>query len=132
MSKQNLAALLPSPSTPLTLTPLPVPTPLAGELLIRNHAIAIQPLDAKILHAGYTGAGNLASFPAVLGTSLAGIVEAVGEGVLGFKEGDRVVADTGAYSGDGDRNRREGGWQRFVIAPAKSAAKVCSAFLLDR
>ncbi|KAF2815753.1 GroES-like protein [Mytilinidion resinicola] len=127
MAEQNIAALLPAPSTPLSLTAVPTPAPEKGEVLIKNYCIAIQPLDAKILHAGYTGAGNLQSFPAVLGTSLAGVVEAVGEGVEGFKAGDRVVADTGAYSGVPEKNLRQGCWQKYVIAGAKSVAKIGDA-----
>ena len=121
---ENLAALVPGPAMALTLTPMPVKHPAAGEILIRNYCIAIQPLDAKMLISGYAGAGGMKTYPSLLGTSAAGVVEEVGEGVDEFKIGDRVVADTGAYVKGGDANLREGTWQRLVICTVETVAKV--------
>lgn len=97
--------------------------PAAGELLIRNHAVALQPLDAKMLIGGYGPATQL-KYPAVLGTSGAGVVEGLGDGVTGFQVGDRVVFDTAAYV-KVDENRKTGTWQQLVVADAKTVAKVC-------
>jgi NADPH:quinone reductase-like Zn-dependent oxidoreductase len=59
-----------------------------NEILVRNHAVAVDPIDWKIA-TGFRG-GNL---PMILGSSLAGEVIAVGEGVTDFTVGDRVVAN---------------------------------------
>src|SRR4051812_25325618 len=98
MALENRAARMPGPQKDLECVNLPLNRPGAGEVLVRNYAIAIQPLDAKMLLSGYSGAVNLHNYPALLGTSGAGIIEELGEGVDGFAIGDRVVFDTKAYT----------------------------------
>ncbi|KAI2480255.1 oxidoreductase domain containing protein [Pyrenophora tritici-repentis] len=93
-----------------------------NEVLIRNHAVALQPLDTKMLLAGYGPATKL-NYPAVLGTGGAGVIQAVGEDVDGFSVGDSVVFDTKAYV-DVEQNRRTGTWQEVVACSAKSVAKI--------
>jgi NADPH:quinone reductase-like Zn-dependent oxidoreductase len=110
------------PGKTLEVAVAEVQHPGPGEVLIRNHAIALQPLDAKMLMAGYGPAAQL-SYPAVLGTSGAGIVEEVHGDVLGLSVGDRVVFDTKAYV-KVNENRRTGTWQQLVICDASNVAKV--------
>ena len=43
----------------LLITGVDVNQPALGEVLIRNHAVALQPLDAKVLIAGYGPAAAL-------------------------------------------------------------------------
>ena len=95
--------------------------------MIRNHAVAIQPLDAKMLIAGYGAAAQL-NYPAVLGTGGAGIIEEVGEGVQILTVGDRVVFDTKAYVRVGE-NQQTGTWQQLVVCDAKTVAKACYKIL---
>ena len=64
-----------------------VPTPNRGELLIKNESIGLNPVDWKIQELGLF----IKTYPAILGLEGAGTVEAVGEGVTDFKQGDRVV-----------------------------------------
>lgn len=115
-------ALISNPGKPLEITDADTLHAGLGEVLIRNHAIALQPLDAKMLIAGYGPAAHLA-YPAVLGTSGAGIIEVVGEHVQGLAVGDRVVFDTKAYV-DASNNRRTGTWQQLVACDAKTVAKI--------
>ncbi|EMD94559.1 hypothetical protein COCC4DRAFT_54262 [Bipolaris maydis ATCC 48331] len=122
MAIVHRAALLSSPGKPLEITDADTLHARLGEVLIRNHALALQPLDAKMLIAGYGPAAHLA-YPAVLGTSGAGIIEAVGEQVQGLAVGDRVVFDTKAYV-DASNNRRMGTWQQLVACDAKTVAKI--------
>lgn len=72
---------------PLTLGTKPIPTPGPGDLLIKLQSTALNPVDWMIKD-------NLAplinSYPAVIGMDSAGIVEGVGEEVVGFEKGDRV------------------------------------------
>lgn len=66
---------------------LPAPTAGPGQLLVRVKAAAVNPIDT------YIRAGAVAmplSFPYVIGADFAGEVAAVGDGVSGFKAGDRV------------------------------------------
>ncbi|KAF2034052.1 GroES-like protein [Setomelanomma holmii] len=116
------AAIFPGPEKALELADVPIDHPAPGEVLIRNRAVALQPLDAKMLIAGYGPVTSL-QYPAVLGTSGAGIVEELGEGVGGFEIGDRVVFDTKAYVVS-DQNRRQGTWQQLVTCDASTVAKI--------
>lgn len=123
MSATHRAALLGGPGEALEIVDAEDFHARPGEVVIRNHSIALQPLDAKMLIAGYGPAAHL-TYPAVLGTSGAGIIEAVGEDVQGLAVGDRVVFDTKAYVDLSD-NRRTGTWQQLVSCDSKTVAKVC-------
>jgi NADPH:quinone reductase len=80
----------------LELERIDVPKPEAGEILVRHHAIGLNFID--VYHR--TGLYPL-PMPASLGSEGAGTVEAVGEGVDGFREGDRIgyfSRQRGAYA----------------------------------
>lgn len=122
MATSHSAATLAGPGEELETRDVQSAPPAPGQVLIRNFAIALQPLDAKMLLAGYGPAASL-KYPAVLGTSGAGIIEAVGEGVSGIEAGDRVVFDTKAYVEPAE-NLIQGTWQQLVICDARTTAKV--------
>lgn len=63
--------------------------PGPGELLVRIEAAALNPIEWKIQTYGSIGPIP-ASFPAILGSDIAGVVEQVGDGVSRFIKGDRV------------------------------------------
>jgi NADPH2:quinone reductase len=66
---------------------LPTPAPSSGQALIRVRAASVNPIDVYIR----SGAVPMPiPTPYILGCDLAGVVEAVGPGVAGFKVGDRV------------------------------------------
>jgi DNA-binding FrmR family transcriptional regulator len=67
---------------------LPIPQPEAGQVLVRIHASGVNPIDYKIRLGEATYA--MPELPAVLGTDMAGVVTAVGEGVTHFNVGDEV------------------------------------------
>ncbi|XDZ64618.1 alcohol dehydrogenase catalytic domain-containing protein [Alphaproteobacteria bacterium LSUCC0684] len=71
---------------PLTLEPLSLADPTGHELKIRIKACAICHSDISYIK-GYWG-GNL---PMIFGHEAAGVIEAVGDAVTGFRPGDRVV-----------------------------------------
>nr|WP_299240893.1 quinone oxidoreductase [uncultured Halomonas sp.] len=71
--------------------------PKEGEVRIKNHAVGLNFIDIYFR----TGLYPAPSMPSGLGTEGAGVVDAVGEGVTEFKEGDRVayaLGPLGAYS----------------------------------
>jgi zinc-binding alcohol dehydrogenase family protein len=65
---------------------LPAPVPGARDLLVRVHAVSVNPVDAKV-RAGSAPAADEAK---VLGWDAVGVVEAVGAQTTGFAVGDRV------------------------------------------
>lgn len=76
---------------------VPLPSPKAGEALVRHKAIGLNYIDVYFR----TGLYKLPSLPAALGMEAAGIVEAVGEGVTEVAVGDRVAyasGPVGAYA----------------------------------
>ncbi len=66
------------------------PQPDAGEILIRNHAGAVNFIDT-IIRRGEMPEGMMPELPHVPGVEGAGVVEAIGAGVEGFTIGDRVA-----------------------------------------
>jgi NADPH:quinone reductase-like Zn-dependent oxidoreductase len=69
----------------------PNPKPGAGEVLVSVKAASLNPIDWK-MRSGAAKDHFPVTFPAILGRDVAGLVRSVGEGVDGFKEGDRVFA----------------------------------------
>lgn len=63
-----------------------VPKPDKGQLLVKIHTAALNPIDFKIQQTGLF----IEKYPAVLGVDMAGVVEDVGEGVQAFAKGDKV------------------------------------------
>src|SRR5512138_1492230 len=70
------------------LEDLPDPRPGPGQVVVGVKAAALNHLDIWV-RKGWQGL--LLSFPHVLGSDMAGVVEAVGAGVDGVKPGDEVV-----------------------------------------
>ena len=62
-----------------------IPKPGPGQVLVKIHAAALNPVDWKIRESG-----RIEKYPAILGLDAAGTVEEIGDGVDGFKNGDRV------------------------------------------
>ncbi len=73
----------------MKLEDVPEPHPAAGQVLIRVHAVGVNPVDTYIRSGLYPRKPELPYTP---GTDIGGAVEAVGSGVSRFKAGDRVYA----------------------------------------
>ncbi|OJA10916.1 hypothetical protein AZE42_08239 [Rhizopogon vesiculosus] len=86
MSDEQLSLIIPTKQGTFTVAHRKIPQPGPGEVLVRLQATALNPFDAKIHREGTF----VDSYPAVLGTDGAGIVEQVGEGVTRFDPGDRI------------------------------------------
>jgi NADPH:quinone reductase len=96
-AKAMQAAILDHPGAAFRIASLPRPTPQPGQVLVRIEASAVNPLDIKI-RAGQAAHARQ-PLPAVLGIDLAGVVEAVGDGVTAFRHGDEVYGMTGGVGG---------------------------------
>jgi NADPH2:quinone reductase len=94
---------------------LPVPSPGAGQVLVRHQAVGLNFIDTY-----HRGGLYPMKMPAVLGLEGAGIVEALGEGVTRFKIGDRV-----AYNGT------LGAYAEAAVVPADRAVTVPDGVSLE-
>jgi NADPH2:quinone reductase len=110
MTPTMKAAVLAACGEPLRVTSIARPQPGAGQVLVRVHASGVNPLDTKIQAGAAAHARQPA--PAVLGLDMAGVVEAVGEGVDRFRPGDRVYGMVGGVGGV------QGTLAEFVVASA--------------
>ncbi|WXC63397.1 hypothetical protein SNK03_009218 [Fusarium graminearum] len=123
MDLSNKAAYLVSPNGPtIEVRSAPVPTPGPGELLVKTHAVAINPVDAVKQSMGNMMFEWL-SYPLILGYDVAGEVIKTGPGVGRFKEGDRVVGVTAGMDKRG-RCPDEGAFQEICIVREHLAAKI--------
>jgi len=82
----------------LELEEIPAPKPGQGQVLVRNHAVGINPVDTY-LRSNTDNRGP--KLPYTPGSDAAGVIEAVGGGVTAIKPGDRVYFGgslSGAYA----------------------------------
>ncbi|MCZ4341204.1 zinc-dependent alcohol dehydrogenase family protein [Sphingomonadaceae bacterium G21617-S1] len=96
----------------LKLSEVARPTPSSGQVLVRIYATAVNPVDIKIRE----GLPIAPPLPAILGADLAGVVEAVGEGVTTFSVGDEVYGCAGGVKGHG------GALAEYIAADARLLA----------
>ncbi len=88
----------------LALEPVVTPVPAADQVLVRVHAAAVNPLDWHYLRGKpyllrlLSGIGHPSDTR--LGVDFAGVVEAVGASVTGFKPGDAVFGGASGAFGE--------------------------------
>lgn len=107
----------------LELREIEVPQPGPGEVLVRHEAVGLNFIDTYHRSGLYP-----LSFPSGLGNEAAGIVEAVGEGVTGFAEDDRVgyfTGPLGAYA-----SHRAVAADRLVKLPEGISSEAAAAVML--
>ncbi|KAK9850306.1 hypothetical protein MYU51_012189 [Penicillium brevicompactum] len=117
---QNRAAWIMAPmSKPFFIGNAPVYRPGPGEILIKAHSVAVNPVDWKIQDSGR----YLRTYPFILGRDAARTVEEVGEGVTRFHKGQRVIAHLhSAKSGD----PANAAFQTYSVALERLAAALPS------
>ena len=82
----------------LRLEEIPTPQPGAGQVLVRVHAIGVNPVETYLR----SGSNPNLALPYTPGTDAAGVIESVGAGVSQWKPGERVYTSgtlSGAYAG---------------------------------
>ena len=80
----------------MRLEDVPVPKARAGKLVVQIKSAGVNPVDAYIRAGTYP---RKPALPYTPGTDAAGIVESVGDGVKGFKNGDHVYLGGASVSG---------------------------------
>ncbi|KIW11320.1 hypothetical protein PV08_10620 [Exophiala spinifera] len=88
MKLVNYAAWIPAERASLEVATAPFPDIGAGEVIIRNRAVAVNPVDWKIQTSG----GFELRYPYILGDDVAGEVIEVGKDVKHLRKGDRIIA----------------------------------------
>ena len=84
---KNQAAWLIKAGEPLQVDDAPLPTAGPGEIVVKNAAVAINPLDCHMQDVGVF----IQQWPAIFGCDVAGEVYEVGQDVKRFQKGDRVI-----------------------------------------
>jgi D-arabinose 1-dehydrogenase-like Zn-dependent alcohol dehydrogenase len=131
------AMVVRSPRNPLVLEEREAPRPGAGEVRIKVHACGVCHSDHFVTEGLWPGL----VFPRVPGHEVAGVVDAVGEGVSRFKPGDRAgVGWYGGHDGTCEACRRgrflhcrsgritgftfDGGYEEQLVAPEAAVAPI--------
>ena len=118
----NAAAVMAARTADLEVREVPCPSPGPNQILIRNHFIAVNPLDVVKQATGNLMYGWL-PYPAVLGEDVAGEVMEIGSGVTRFGPGDRVIAYALGMEKGRDHSA-EGGFQLYTVVDAVLAAPI--------
>ncbi|GKT55779.1 zinc-binding dehydrogenase family superfamily [Colletotrichum tofieldiae] len=121
MAPQNYAAWQLAPKAPsLEVKEAPYTPPAASEILIRNHAVAVNPVEPALQSLG-PDLFPWVTYPQIFGNDIAGEVVEVGPGVDAFKPGDRVVAHALNLI---NNKTSEGGFQLYTIVSDFMAAPI--------
>ena len=91
----------------------PIPEPGPGDLRIRVHAAAVNPVDWKI-REGYLSAVLPHEMPLTLGWDVSGVVDALGADVAGFSLGDAVYSRPDIT--------RQGAYAEYIVVRASEVA----------
>lgn len=106
------ALVLEKPGKPDSLreADIPQPDPGKGEVRVKVHAVGLNPVDYKLAATGFPGW----EYPFILGLDVAGVVDAVGQGVTEWEPGDPVY-----YHGD---MSKPGGYGQYTTVSANVLA----------
>ena len=132
------AVQVPKPKAPFELVERAIPSPGPGEVRIRVEACGICHSDSFAKE----GTFPTLSYPRVPGHEVAGTIDALGAGVIGWAVGARAaVGWHGGHCGRCDSCRRgdfvtcriapqvtgitfDGGWADYMVAPAAALARI--------
>jgi D-arabinose 1-dehydrogenase-like Zn-dependent alcohol dehydrogenase len=131
------AVQVPKPGADFEVVEREIPAPDSGQVRIRIQACGVCHSDVVTKEGLFPGI----SYPRVPGHEVAGVIDAVGRGVKGWAEGDRVgVGWHGGQDGTCPPCRRgdfancvssivcgvsyDGGYQEFMVAPVEALARM--------
>ncbi|HEX6133742.1 MAG TPA: alcohol dehydrogenase catalytic domain-containing protein [Longimicrobiales bacterium] len=122
---------------------VPVPEPAVGEVRLQVAAAGMNHLDVWVRR----GLPIETTMPHIGGSDVAGVVDAIGSGVSGVREGDRVVVDPSLSCGvcewcmAGEEplcvsyrilgEHTNGGFAEFVVVPARNLHPVPEGYPLE-
>ena len=117
MSSNTAAWLTAAKSKPFEVKSAPLWTPAENEILVRNRAVAINPIDGSLQSFAWMPL----NYPTILGQDVAGEVEAVGPNVTRFKQGDRVL---GHAVGTATKQHKSNAFQHYTILQTNMACEI--------
>ncbi|RDW87088.1 zinc-binding alcohol dehydrogenase family protein [Aspergillus mulundensis] len=116
--RKNAAAwLTEAKAHPFQVKDAPSYTPEENEILVKNHAVAINPIDGSLQSKAWWPM----NYPTILGQDVAGEVVQVGRSVTRFQPGDRVV---GLAVGLATKRIQHSAFQAYTILQTNMAAQL--------
>ncbi len=122
MPRINHIALVPKLKKPLEIISAPYTPPKESQIVVRNAAVAINPIDYELQDEGKKIFPNV-TFPLALGFDVAGDVVETGSSVTQFKVGDRVVG-VALGSSQTVNDATQSGFQSYVVLAEHMVAKI--------
>ncbi|KAJ9602796.1 hypothetical protein H2200_012576 [Cladophialophora chaetospira] len=125
MPSNTAAWLTAEKAHPFEVKAAPLGTPGENQILIKNHAVAINPIDGKL----QTLAFYPIPYPTILGQDVAGEVVSVGPNVISFQKGDRVIGNTTGFSTKQDTEKA---FQAYTILETTLTCKVPESISFEK
>ncbi|KAL6232514.1 hypothetical protein BDW75DRAFT_217726 [Aspergillus navahoensis] len=117
--KNTAAWLTEAKAHPFQVKDAPSYTPEENEILVKNHAVAINPVDGSLQSKAWWPM----NYPTILGQDVAGEVVQVGPNVTRFQPGDRVV---GHAVGMATKRTQDNAFQAYTILQTNMASQLPS------
>lgn len=125
--KRHQAAILPQKGGPLTVVERATPEPGPNEILIEVKAVALNPVD---YYQRDMGMPPVPSYPAVVGSDVAGLVAKVGANVSGAPSvGSRAIAFASSFYQNGSPDH--GAFQKYTLAQSEGVIALPDALSFE-
>ncbi|KAI4124190.1 MAG: hypothetical protein LQ338_004938 [Usnochroma carphineum] len=125
MTSNSAAWLVGEKVKPLEVKEAPYTLPGEDEILVKNAAVAVNPVDWAIQEMAIFPI----TYPTILGADVAGEVVEVGQSVTKFKKGDRVL---GFALGQITHQNRNAGFQQYTVIPSACASIIPDTLSFER
>ena len=127
MAEKHQAAILSQKECPLSVVDRATPEPGPNDVLVKVRAIAVNPVDRFQRDFGMP---PVPSYPAVVGSDVAGLVVKVGSHVSSVPpSGSRVIAFASSFYQGGSPDH--GAFQEYVLAPAEGVIALPEALSFE-
>ncbi|KAI9692689.1 MAG: hypothetical protein M1820_009439 [Bogoriella megaspora] len=125
MTSNAAAWLTAAKARPFEVKSTILSSPGEDQILIKNHAIAVNPIDGKLQET----AMYPLNYPAILGYDVAGQVMEVGPSATRFKKGDRVIGNAAGFS---TKRNEEQAFQEYTILQSNLASHIPDVIPYER